>query len=247
MLWNASDHLARSRGTLSKAAASLAASSASFSRAGFASIAASSGAPRPSPLGLPPPPPTATTIPTTSPTPFEAAGGIASSIGSTSAMSDGLPERQPSAAFTAALSFAHGVPTLPGRSSTPPSPTTNRFTQQQQQQDGAASVTLGTGLRGGEAVSPVPIPAGGAVALFSGPPVPYTGGHDLNEAESIAMLMIAFRSLKSLSVDRRPEVSNQHSQKAQEVAVQRTDYRVTCVYELAWTALPVEVCELACC
>ncbi len=221
MLWNASDHLARSRGTLSKAAASLAASSASLSRAGNASTAGPGAAPRLSPLGLPPPPPAATTIPTTSPTPFEAAGAIATSIGSTSAISDGLPERQQSAAFTAALSFAHGVPTLPGRSSTPPSPTTNRF-QQQQQQDGGASVTLGTGLRGGEVVSPQPIPAGGAVALFSGPPVPYTGGHDLNEAESIAMLMIAFRSLKSLSVDRRPEVSNQHNPACTKLALRLT-------------------------
>ena len=230
MLWNVSDHLARSRGTLSKGRAaqhlnrvqSAAAAAAAASAASAASPAASAAAPaaaaaaasgggagaaQTQPVASAP---VAIAASGTSYNLFSASAGAADAVASA--------EKPMSPAFAAALSFARGVPSRPasaspggsvsapdaGPTATPTTATPTAATPTTATPTAAApTATVAHSRLSATAV------AAGAPTVAALPGAAPAGGyplHDLNEEESIAMLMIAFRSLKSLSVDPRPEV-----------------------------------------
>ncbi|GFR47515.1 hypothetical protein Agub_g9147, partial [Astrephomene gubernaculifera] len=250
MLWNVTDHLARSRGTFSRVAAAAnphhappvnAAAPAikapnPTSAAAAAAAAASSG-----------PTASSTTTPTAAPTVGAngAAGNDSSPFTNTlyadSATAGG--ERQMSPAFAAALSFARGVPSLPSVSSQQSSPwvSAGGAQGQQQLQQPHAAQAAAAAPAPVTATQPQPLPL---VATSSGGGGSYAV-HDLDEAECIALLMIAFRSLKALAVDKRPEARN---------AAVRTLYLAVCSHggkfppatwrELFWSLLFELLCTL---
>ncbi|KAG2443720.1 hypothetical protein HXX76_002066 [Chlamydomonas incerta] len=217
MLWNVSDHLARSRGTLSKGRAaqhlnrvqSAAAAAAAAAAAGAPAAAATPAAAAGGGGGTPQPPPgvsapVAITASGTSYNLFSASAGAADAAAST--------EKPMSPAFAAALNFARGVPSRPATSSPGGSLSAPGLDQQPQQPAAATSTAAGGDSRpggaSGAAAAGAPVGASAAASAAGAAPAGGYPLHDLNEEESIAMLMIAFRSLKSLSVDPRPEARN---------------------------------------
>ncbi|GIL75246.1 hypothetical protein Vretifemale_5026 [Volvox reticuliferus] len=225
MLWNVTDHLARSRGTFSKAAATQHQQGHHHHQQQQqqkhphpvammtvnAVAAAASPTPAAATVGTPPPRAPTTQLGSSSSTrPIGGGSSGAAAAGSSPFSSEmygsdtaGDGEKQMSPAFAAALSFARGVPSLPSASSPERSPWVQ---QQQPQARPDAQLQQGQPVHqqahlGQAAGALAAIVAGGAGG--AGYPM-----HDLDEAESIAMLMIAFRSLKALSVDPRPEARN---------------------------------------
>ncbi|KAG2500662.1 hypothetical protein HYH03_001428 [Edaphochlamys debaryana] len=203
MLWNVTDHLARSRGTLSRAANASHAAASQAAAAAAASAAAASSC-----------------------TAAAANGGALSFSGMSGSSTPavdipgrhpseggaelGEKEKQMSPAFAAALAFARGVPARPGSSSSTNSP----WPDAPATTTASATITATGTAQPGEG-TPAPAltgprrPSGAGMApLGASPGEAGAPLHDLNEAESIAMLMIAFRALKALSVDPRPEARN---------------------------------------
>ncbi|GIL51116.1 hypothetical protein Vafri_7207, partial [Volvox africanus] len=220
MLWNVTDHLARSRGTFSKAAATQHHQGQQqhhhhhqqqkqphpVATMTVTAVAAASAPPVAAKGGLSPAQAPPTHLYSSSTRAFVDGSGGTAGVGSSPFSSStygsdtsGNGEKQMSPAFAAALSFARGVPSLPSASSPESSP----WPQPQQ-----PHVNLESKLKPGQQLAQAA--AGTSAAMLAGG-ASGSGSyplHDLDEAESISMLMIAFRSLKALSVDPRPEARN---------------------------------------
>ncbi len=172
LLWNVTDQLARSRGTLSRHAAT--------HPLPWAEAPAVAAQPAPPPQEQPVASASASSIggAGAQATPPRAVPAPAAAVGA-----DGSDFKPMSPAFEAALNFARGVPSRPASQTVPAAPMAPATTPA-----AAASAPA-------RAMMLVAAAMGGAPQL-----------HDLNQEESIAMLMLGFRALRDLSVDLRPEV-----------------------------------------